>query len=89
MENRYNEKALRIIEARRTKAEFENELHRNEIFKKMRKMSASYISQYAEIPVQTVRRAISSLINKNFLISKSNGHNLPIFLCRLPILFGQ
>lgn len=45
--------------------------------KKMRKMSASYISQYAEIPVQTVRRAISSLINKNFLISKSNGHNIP------------
>ncbi|MDD6084998.1 MAG: ATP-binding protein [Oscillospiraceae bacterium] len=40
MENRYNEKALRIIEARRTKAEFENELHRNEIFKKIPEMAA-------------------------------------------------
>ena len=40
MENRFNEKALRIIGARRTKAEFENELHRNEILKKIPEISA-------------------------------------------------
>lgn len=43
--------------------------------KKIKKMSANYISQGTEIPVKTVRRALNGLINKNILFSKNHGQN--------------
>lgn len=40
MENKYNEKALKIIESRRNKAEFESEMRYNEISKKLPEIAA-------------------------------------------------
>ncbi len=43
--------------------------------KKTKKLSANYISNSIGIPVKTIRRAISTLIDKNILVAKSNGKN--------------